>query len=263
MRSHLVLWLVATFILTGCAGIGIAEDAKPEQLPPARATAVKAVDKITIDGKLDEETWKKAERLPIEIVHNAGVKGQPAGWGRMAHDDENFYIAFELVDGDIRAKGDARDNADIIPPNDVVEVFIDINNDDEHFLELHLNPLNGFNDVFIVRPRKESPLYGRLMFNLMFIQGWNMPEYETAVHVDGTVNLDADDDRGWTAEIRLPFKSLMMPLGQKQPKPDDEWRVQLVVQNGLSQHRYIEWSPNYDAWFHHSIANWGRVKFGQ
>jgi len=225
--------------------------------------AHKAVDKIAVDGKLDEESWKKADSLPIDFIHPGGKKGEAAGIGRMTWDGANFYISFELADTNVKAQGDTRDNANIVPPNDVVEIFIDINNDDEHFFELHLNPLNAFNDVFIERPRKESPLYNRLMFNLMFLQCWNMPEYETAVTVDGTVNKDDDKDKGWTAEIRLPFSSMMMPAGQKQPKPGDVWRVQLVVQNGDSKERYMEWSPNYDVWFHHSIDNWGRVEFGQ
>ena len=236
---------------------------KPKQLPPATVAAKKTTDKIVIDGKLDEQTWQQAQRLPIEFIHNTGTKTTAGGFGRMAWDDDSFYIAFELTDTDIQAQGDTRDNCNINPPNDVVEVFIDINNDDEHFIELHLNALNGFNDIFIVRPRKESPLYNRSPYHLFFLNGWNLADYQTAVQVSGTANNAQDQDKGWTAEIRLPFKSLMMPAGQQAAKPGDVWRVQLVDQNGGAKDRYLEWSPNYEAWFHHAISNWGRVEFAQ
>ena len=266
MKLSCVLVVIAMLGI-GCESNGrsasAAEEQKPAPLPPARVVAKKAVDKITVDGKLDEETWKQAVRLPIEFIHNTGNKTAPGAFGRMAWDDDNFFIAFEVVDTDMQAKGDTRDTCDINPPNDVMEVFIDINNDDEHFIELHLNALNGFNDIFIERPRKESPLHARSPYNLFFFNGWNLADCQTAVQAAGTVNNAQDQDNGWTAEIRLPFKSLMMPAGRKAAKPGDVWRVQLVAQNGGAKDRYLEWSPNYEAWFHHAIANWGRVEFAQ
>ena len=234
-----------------------------QPLPPAHVVLKKTADKIVVDGKLDEECWKKAERLPIDILHGKASRVKPAGCGKMTWDDESFYIAFEVIDTDIKAKGDGRDNCDIVPPQDVVEAFVDVNNDDEHFYEFHLNALNGFNDVFIVRPRKESPLYNRLPFRLMFINGWNLDSCQTAVQVDGTVNNSQDQDKGWTGEIKLPFKALKLPTDRSQPKIGDVWRVQLVVQQGDGNDRYFEWSPSYDPWFHHSISTWGRVEFGQ
>lgn len=233
------------------------------QLPTAHTIAKKAVDPIAIDGKLDEQSWKAAERLPIEIIHNKAQKTTPGGFGRFTWDAENFYIAFEVIDTDIQAQGDGHDICDIVPPRDVVEIFLDTSNDDEHFLELHLNALNGFNDIFIIRPRDDSPLQSCLRYKLMFMNGWNLEKYQTAVQVNGTVNNAQDEDKGWTAEIKLPFKSLLLPVGQKQPKLGGVWRMQLVVQDGDAQERYLEWSPGYEAWFHHAIGTWGRVEFGE
>jgi len=256
------LWLaVAGLSAVVCVAEEPNKDAASEKLPPREVTIKKATDKITVDGKLDEESWKNAEKLPIDMLHAKGQKIEPVGYARMTWDSTNVFIAFEVLDKTVQAEGDKRDNANIMPPNDVVEIFIDINNDPEHFFELHVNPLNAFNDLFIVRPRPESPLGKRMMFGLMFLNEYNLKDYETAVQVQGTLNKAGDADQGWTCEIRIPFESLLMPQGQKVPVPADVWRVQLVVQDGSSANRYVNWSPDYDVWYHHAIDNWGRVKF--
>jgi len=261
MKTAYLLATVALGVSVLPACLMAAENA--EKLPPAKVAARKAVDKITVDGKLDEKSWQQAERLPIDVIHAQNVRTEAAGTGRMTWDDENFYISFDVLDSDVQGRGDSRDKADIVPPQDVIEVFIDIDNDPEHFFELHVNPLNGFNDVFIVRPRKDSPLFRRVNYGLMFINGWDMASYSTAVQVNGTLNNAGDKDKGWTVEMQLPFASLMLPLGQKQPRIGEAWRVQLVVQNGGAKDRYMEWSPSQETWFHHGIDTWGRVEFGE
>ena len=58
---------------------------------------------------------------------------------------------------------------------------------------------------------------------------WDMPGLESAVHVDGTINDNKDRDRGWTAELRIPWRSLeplAMPDRRALPPRDgDEWRM--------------------------------------
>jgi len=261
-----MLAAILACVSAGCTLRGVAEvgeKTEPEKLPPAHALAGRVEGEITIDGKLDEETWAKAQRLPVDMIHTKGIKTEPAGVFRMEWDDDNFYIGFEVPDDNIQAAGEEHDKCNIVPPNDVIEVFIDINGDSEHFFELHLNPLNAFNDIFIIRPPEDSPLQSRIRYGLMFINGWDMPEYETAATVDGTLN-DDKPDRKWCGEMRLPFKSLMMPIGKKNPAPGDTWRVQLVVQDGdVKDRRYMAWSPTYEGWFHHGIETWGRVEFAE
>jgi len=270
---NLQLFLVAAIafqMLAGCQAPEVAQppaqppaEREPGQLPPTHALVTRAEGKITIDGKLDEQAWKKAQPLPVDMVHTKLIRTDPAGVFRMTWDDENFYIGFRVPDDDIQALGAEHDKCDIVPPRDVIEVFIDINGDSHHFFELHLNALNGFNDIFIIRPPEDSPLRARTRYGLMFIKGWDMAEYETAVSVDGTLN-DDKPDRAWYGEMRLPFKSLLMPVGKKHPAPGDTWRVQLVVQDGdVKDRRYMAWSPTTEPWFHHGIETWGRVEFAK
>jgi hypothetical protein len=255
---------VVSTLVCGLCAAGCAMADAGERMPAREATAQKAAGPVVMDGKLDEPAWQAATKLPIAVIHNQNGKTleTPAGFGRITWDDANVYVAFEVTDDEIRAAGAGRDNVSLDAPNDLVEVFLDVNNDDHHFFEFHVNPLKGFTDLFILRPAKDTPLYQRLPFKIMFMPEFNLAAYETAVQIQGTVN-DNQKDTGWTVEIRLPFASLMLPNGQKKPKAGDVWRVQLVIQNGGSANRYVNWSPTYEDWYHHSIETWGRVRFAE
>ncbi|MBM4163122.1 MAG: hypothetical protein FJ222_01570 [Lentisphaerae bacterium] len=248
----------------GAAGCAMADAG--ERMPAQEATIQKAAGAMVVDGKLDEQAWQTAAKLPIAVLHNKNGKTleTPIGYARLTWDDANVYVAFDVTDDDIRAVGAGRDDVNLDAPNDLVEVFLDVHNDDHHFFEFHVNPLNGFTDLFILRPAKDTPLYQRLPpYKILFMKEYNLPAYETAVQIQGTLNDSEQKDAGWTAEIRLPYTSLMLPNGQKKPKVGDLWRVQLVIQNGGADNRYVNWSPTYDNWYHHSIATWGRIRFSE
>lgn len=256
---------VVSALVCGLCAAGCAMADAGERMPAKEATIQKAAGPIIMDGKLDDQAWQAAEKLPVAVIHNKNGKTleTPAGLGRITWDDTNVYVAFEVTDDDVRAAGAGRDDVSLDVTNDLVEVFLDVNNDNHNFFEFHVNPLNGFTDLFILRPAKDTPLYQRLPpYKIMFMREYNLPAYETAVQIQGTVN-DNQKDTGWTVEIRLPYTSLMLPNGQKKPKAGDVWRIQLVIQNGGSANRYVNWSPTYDNWYHHSIETWGRIRFAE
>src|SRR5438477_232776 len=75
-----------------------------------------------------------------------------------------------------------------------------------------------------------------------------------AVHVDGTVNQNADRDRGWTVELAIPWTGLTQlarPDGRSLPPKDgDVWRMDFTRFN-----QYKEAPPSQDpggwAWSPH------------
>ena len=239
-----------------------------ERLPVATYQCKHAVDEIKVDGLLDEQSWKQAEVVPIRCERtNSKQCDPPAGFGRMCWDDKNFYIAIEVPDTDIRSEGTERDKGNIAGLNDLIEVFLDINGDDQNLYELHVTALNTFNDLWIIRPPEGTPLAQRTRWGIIFMVGFNLEAYQTAVKVYGTLNNPADKDEKWVVEMALPYSSLMMPLGpdketpKPHPDPGEVWRVQLVVQNPTLGERYYVWSPAYSAWHHHGIKRYGRVTF--
>jgi hypothetical protein len=56
---------------------------------------------------------------------------------------------------------------------------------------------------------------------------WDFPGLRHAVHVDGTLNQRDHLDRGWSAELALPWKGLaMLADGRPLPPADgDVWRM--------------------------------------
>ena len=76
-------------------------------------------------------------------------------------------------------------------------------------------PLSGIGGH--VHPRGER--YGFL--------DWDFPGLLHAVHIDGTLNDPGDKDRGWSAELALPWKGLKWLADGRSlpPKDGDVWRI--------------------------------------
>jgi hypothetical protein len=56
---------------------------------------------------------------------------------------------------------------------------------------------------------------------------WDFPGLQTAVQIEGTLNNNSDVDRGWTAEIALPWAGMKTLASDKRlpPRPGDVWRM--------------------------------------
>ena len=248
----------------------------PHILQPPSYDCKKAVGAITVDGILDEESWKRADPINLSYPHMAAKSIQPpAGVARMCWEDTNLYIGIEIPDVNIQARGRERDAVGEESPNDLVEIFLDINGDDNHFFEFHVNPLGGFTDIFLVLGEPGSPLNERTTYDNIFImREFNLKVYQLAVKVYGEVNKPQPPDEKWVVELALPFESLAMPYPESQknwppwekyrkPHPDvgDVWRVQFAVQNYDLPKRYYVWAPTSAGFFAHNIQNFGRVRF--
>ena len=57
-------------------------------------------------------------------------------------------------------------------------------------------------------------------------KGWGFSgDARFAVHVDGTLNVPSEENRGWTVEIRLPLADLMYNNTEKKPTVGALWRI--------------------------------------
>jgi hypothetical protein len=98
----------------------------------------------------------------------------------------------------------------------VVEVFLNPSGDLKRYVEIELAPTNALFDSSFDSRRQPAPV-GHL--------DWSS-RARHAVHVDGTLNDPRDIDRGWTAELAIPFAAL---TGMVKPRPvrGDRWRFNL------------------------------------
>ncbi len=162
---------------------------------------------VNVDGRLDEEMWKKTPAYVMKHSRNAwdnspkavrkffrnGVVG--AGYIRLLWDEAYLYIGVEFFDDDIVAEGKADEEPHFLL-GDVAEVFIKPLNKPWYW-ELYVTPRGHKTSYFYKYP-------GR---------GW-MPGFQTlgaltkmrtAASVIGTLNDLRDKDRKWTAEIAIPI----------------------------------------------------------
>jgi len=298
--------LLATLLLT-------ALPARAAEAPEKSGlVAVQAKD-IVVDGRLTETCWQQAQTARADYIHGKTntPSEAPRGAVRYAWDNDYLYIGYETFDANLVAKGNGivqgpegnqRPGCHIWGPDgerpDVVEFFLAV--DDAHYMwELHHNAANEFNDVWCViipddRPYRKSihTRWGIRFCNAEFLEddGARTVKFAAALKpkADGapsTVNKRGDRDTGYTAEIRIPWRSLAVPTAwghwvDAEGKPaapnhkgDKVWawrpagkvlRALMVVQDMDLKQRYHHSSPTLPGgWFHHGYQHWPEYTLGK
>lgn len=202
-------------------------------LPEYRAPRAKIPP--VIDGRLDDAIWKIA---PVATL-NDSFDGRPASLAtraKLAWDEENLYVAFEVEDPDIW--GTFRKRDDPIYTEEAVEVFLDANGDGRDYVEVQVSPHNVLFDAAFVSRRSD----------LARARIWDSGA-QTAVQVRGTLD-DDQRDEGWTVELRLPLDRL--PDLGRAAKRGDRFRFNLYR---LEAHRRrdvegMSFSPLFVGDFH-------------
>ena len=72
-----------------------------------------------------------------------------------------------------------------------LEFFIDPNGDNHEYYEFEINALGTGWDLLLPRPYKDG---GKA------VNGWEIRGLKSAVHLDGTLNVPEDTDRGWSVK---------------------------------------------------------------
>jgi hypothetical protein len=138
---------------------------------------------------------------------------------------------------------------------DTVEVMVDPDGDGDNrdYYEIQINPQglvfdSRFDDYNQPKTEPDGP-YGH--------QEWSA-QAETAVIVDGTIDDPKDQDRGYTVEARIPWRSFDRAK-RIPPLPGDEWRVNLYA---MQNNGGVAWSPILGQGNFHKASRFGRLSFG-
>ncbi|MGZ3458330.1 MAG: carbohydrate-binding family 9-like protein [Archangium sp.] len=173
-------------------------------------TVHRAARAPVIDGELDDAVWKDA--TPV-VLHNS-FDGRPASLrteARLAYDDQNLYVAFDVEDPDVWGTLHERDSS--IYEQEVVEIFLDANADGRTYNELEVSPHNVLFDAYFPARRQGMDL------------SWDSGT-KTAVKVRGTLDDPSDRDEGWRVEMRIPMARLA-EVPHLPPRKGDRWRFNL------------------------------------
>lgn len=166
---------------------------------------------IEVDGILAEPDWDRAERAGPLVRSLDGKAGVEQTVARLLWDDENLYVAFQVEDANVSTPF-TRDDEPLYRSN-VVEIFLNPSGDLARYDEIEIAPSNALFDASFTGRRQGMDL------------SWSS-RARHAVHVNGTLNDPRDVDRGWTAELAIPFAAL---TGMPAPRPrrGDKWRFNL------------------------------------
>ena len=205
-RSWICLAPIACALaLVGCASTeGIPDPA------PALHRCRRAVVPPQIDGRI-EAAWQRAETIGPFLLPGSGEAARSATVARLLWDDQHLYLCYEASDLDVWSTFAERDSATC--QEDVLEAFLMPGADSAQYVNFEINALGTIYDAYV--QRAGFPMGPRW-------QAWNCAGIRVAVRVLGTLNDGADQDRGWTLEVAIPFASLPFCRG-RHPAPGDEW----------------------------------------
>ena len=181
MRSF-VVFLLATLV-------AVSASARPAGDPIRPARSAKPP---VIDGVLDDEIWQTATQTPSFKTWRPDFGKEPDGQtiAYSAYDAENMYFAFRAFDREpskIKASIAARDS---IRPDDWICINLDSFDDQQALYGFYVNPLGIQMDSRYAANKED------LGFDAVWYSAGRI------------------DDKGYTIEVRIPFKSIRYSTGK-------------------------------------------------
>ena len=174
---------------------------KPTQpFNPPIYSCPRAKGVLTLDGDIRKDFWKDVPFTDpfVDISGDGFPLPRFRTRAKLCWDDENLYIAGLLEGNEIWGTLTQRDSV-IYYDNDF-EVFIDPNSSTHTYMELEMNALNTQWDLMLTSPYRDG---GRS------VSCWDIKGLETAVHIEGTLNVPSEQNKWWSVEIKMPFESLL------------------------------------------------------
>lgn len=242
MRPKKLLILSTIFLLMQCA-----ENKPSDYKIEANYTSVSPV----IDGTENDSIWEQI--IPIVLKGNSegyeAQESEPLTYVKACYDDSTLYFFFRCNDPDIWTSFTQRDEH--LWENEAVEIFIDVDDVPETYVEIEVSPANVLFDSYIV-DTLNIDVPQTALFNLKGIR--------TAVAVSGTLNERDDTDDHWTVEIAIPFADLVNE-NIKEITTETEIRINFyrLDENQGMERMYYAWSPTGGRF--HKPAYFGNLTF--
>ena len=188
------------------AAAASAADASPDPAPAEQATApdplpmARLAGPIVVDGALDEEAWKGAAVVERFYEIAPGDRGEPPvrTVGLLGYDSAFLYVGARCYDPEpakIRAPLVERDR---VFNQDLVQIDLDARDE------------GRWSMIFRVNPRG-------VQADAVWDEAAGYDDFSPDFHWESATRLD---ERGWTAEMRIPLSTLRYRAGDPQT-----WRI--------------------------------------
>ncbi len=181
MKQIIYIILILLAILTGKA---FTESAVPNQ---KQVQAVRAKDKISLDGKLSEPEWKDVYATSnfVQADPKEGTEPTEKTLVDILYDDDAIYFGARMYDSE-PSKIEARlGRKDVEVTSDSFYVYID--------------PYHDGRTGYYFGINASGTQYDGTLMN----DSWNDSSWDGVWEGKATL-----DDKGWTAEIRIPYSQL-------------------------------------------------------
>ena len=225
---------------------------------------------LTIDGKEHESSWQNAPWSAPFIDIEGNKKPPYETHVKMLWDSTNLYIFAQIEEPHIW--GDITERDAVMYYNNDFEVFIDPSGDTRNYAEIEINAQNAVWDLLLSKPYRTGGKYNTQ---------WDIPDIQTAVFIDGTLNDPSDIDQGWSVEMAIPLEYLVHLKNKPKtiPKDGEQWRINFsrvewdhTITNGqYAKKRDLQTNqllPEYNwVWSNQTMINmhapekWGYVQF--
>lgn len=147
----------------------------------------------TIDGRDEEAAWASAAAAHFSTAEDSPPPSGPTS-AKLLWDHDYLYVYVDVQDADIATSFTQRDES--LWQADVVEVFIDTDQNQRDYVELQVSPAGVIFDSHFPGGRADQSL-----------PAWNS-ELRAAVMIDGTLNQAGDQDRGYRVEMAIPWRDV-------------------------------------------------------
>ena len=195
----------AILLLTPAAGLaqapagsaGAAKPAAPAARDVPHLTAVRMTEKIAIDGRLDEADWQRAQPAR-DFLQKDPDEGKPASEAtevRFLYDDDAVYVGARMFDSEPAkiSKRLTRRDGDTDGIADWIAVAFDAHHDRLTGSIFWVSAAGSIGDSVIYNDSSDDDT-------------WN-GVWDAAASID---------DKGWTAEMRIPFSQLRFTASDRQ-----------------------------------------------
>ncbi len=198
-----------------------------------------------LDGAFgDEAAWQGAAVLEPFQDTMTGTPAHRPTEVRLLWDAGHLHVAMAAADERLQSRYVAHD--DELWHEDAFEIFLDPGGDRRDYYEIQVSPAGVVFDSYLPAYRKNR-------------NAWSS-SVRSAVALQGTLGDDGDEDRGWSAELSIPFSS-MDRGGGTPPSVGDVWKVNFFrIDLTRKGKRYSAWSPPLRGDFH-ALDRFGPVRF--
>ncbi|HEX9974541.1 MAG TPA: carbohydrate-binding family 9-like protein [bacterium] len=213
-------------------------------------TAIYSQTLIIVDGLLNEPDWQEAQQVHLR---NSDTDEQVTDttfstYALTCYDKNNLYIAFVCNDRDIYSSFTNRDQH--LWEEEAIEIFIDVDDEPNTYVEIELSPNNVLFDSYIVDP---------INIDIEETSKFDLPGIKTAVSANGTVNFRVDEDKSWTAEIAISFSDIIKNFKSDILK-ETKWKINYYrIDRDNDGPTHYAWSPTMGRF--HKPSVFGKLVF--